>query len=108
MTEITTKAIVHTFPNGERISTGHVRAGVTQQIARYYGAEADEAAQRMREHNPGHTFDVVDFPATVEHTSRSEAPLKRERRALIERGISVSLIGYDGSRDRYAFDEITR
>jgi hypothetical protein len=41
---------------------------------------------------------------TDERTSRDEEALRRLRRSLIADGYSVSLIGYDPSRDLYAFD----
>lgn len=102
-------AIIHTFPNGQRIETGHLRAGYTQQIARYSSAdEVGEAIERMTETNPGHTFEAVPFPAEVEHLKRTQREAQTARRALLNRGISCSLIAFDPSRDRYVFGEFTR
>lgn len=102
------RAIVHTYPNGERIDGGFVRSGYAQQIARWGAVEAQDAASRMRRVNDGHTFDVVDWRDVVEHTSPHGVELKRTRRRLIERGITTSLVAYDGERGLFAFDEYAR
>jgi hypothetical protein len=50
----------------------------------------------------------VPFPTTVEHTSKTQREANTSRRALLNRGIECSLIAFDGERDRYVFDEVTR
>ena len=41
---------------------------------------------------------------TTEYTFTTEAEAKTHRRANINAGHSVSLIGYDSNRDVYAYD----
>ncbi len=42
----------------------------------------------------------------VEHAFADQDAARSHRRILINLGRNVSLIGYDGDRDVYAFDEI--
>lgn len=41
----------------------------------------------------------------IEHASASESEVRALRRQLIQGGACVSLIGYDGARGLYVFDE---
>ena len=61
-----TYGIRHTFPNGGILGDGFVHSGDTypQPVAPFYGDdEAQDAARAMRAANPGHTFEVVPYPA---------------------------------------------
>ena len=54
-------SIVHTFPNGERNGSGLVTSGNTNPppVGKWDKADAEELAESMRAHNPGHTFTVI-------------------------------------------------
>lgn len=59
-------AIKHTFPGGHVLGDGYVHSGNTfpQPIAPYYAEdEAQQDADTMNRVNPGHTFEVVPYPA---------------------------------------------
>ena len=52
---------------------------------------------------PTHT-DRNDTMPTVENTFRTEAAARDTRRELIDLGVTVSLLSFDGSRNLYVFD----
>lgn len=64
-----TYAIRHTFPNGDTLGDGFIHSGNVhpQPVAPYDSHdEAQATAERMTTHNPGHTFEVVPYPAAPE------------------------------------------
>jgi hypothetical protein len=42
----------------------------------------------------------------VEYSHRDESVVRKFRRVFIAKGYGVSLLSYDGARERYAFDVV--